>query len=511
MAPSTTPTIVRPPLAAAAEGPTWTGLGTMGAMQLRELFDGAPADAGRVEVSALAHDTRAVTPGTAFFCVRGFSRDGHELAGEAVARGAVALVVDHPLGLGVPEVVVDDVRAAMAPAAARLHGDPTATLEVVGITGTNGKTTSAYLVRHLLEAGGRRTGLLGTVSSIVGGVEAPTERTTPEGVELQRTFRAMLDAGDRACAMEVSSHALALHRADAVHWAVAVFTNLTQDHLDFHPTMEDYFLAKRRLFEADPRVAVVNVDDPYGRRLADELRGREGLVTVGVDSPDAHLRATEVSPGLAGATFRLGDLELRSPLPGAFNVLNALCALAAARALGVDDATLAAALAGAPRPPGRFEPVDEGQAFAVVVDYAHKPDALDAVLRAARPLTSGRLVVVVGAGGDRDRGKRPLMGAAAAAHADLVVVTSDNPRSEDPAAIAAELLAGVGRREGIEVVLDRREAIERAIGAAAPGDAVVIAGKGHERYQELAGGVKVPFDDVAVAREALRTVVGASC
>ncbi len=473
-------------------------------MRLGDLFAGAPPQARDVEVRALAYDTRAVAPGSAFFCVRGFTRDGHLLAPEAVARGAVALVVDHPLGVGVPEVVVPDVRAAMAPAAARLHGDPTARLRVVGITGTTGKTTTAYLVRHLLEAGGLPTGLLGTVSAVVGGVQTPAVRTTPEAIDLQATFRAMLDAGDRACAMEVSSHALALGRADAVHWSVALFTNLTQDHLDFHPTMEDYFLAKRRLFEADPRVAVVNVDDPYGRRLADELRGREGLVTIGVRSDDAVLRATEVRVDLAGARFRVGGLELRSPLPGAFNVLNALGALAAARALGVDDAVLADGLASAPRPPGRFEPVDEGQPFAVVVDYAHKPDALEAVLRAARSLTAGRLVVVLGAGGDRDRAKRPLMGAAAAAHADLVLVTTDNPRSEDPEAIAAEIIAGARGAGSVEVVLDRRAAIERALALAEAGDTVVLAGKGHERYQELAGGVRVPFDDVEVAREALR-------
>src|SRR3954462_2793088 len=255
-------------------------------MTLRELM-GAGAD---VEISHLAHDTREVGPGTLFFCVPGFTRDGHDLAGEAIGRGAVALVVERPLGLGVPEVQVASVRAAMAPAAARFHGDPTARLPIVGITGTNGKTTTAFLVRGLLEAAGRRSGLLGTVASVVGGVERETERTTPEAIELQATFAEMLAAGDQACAMEVSSHALALHRADCIHWAVAVFTNLGRDHLDFHADMDDYFLAKRRLFQADPGVAVINVDNPYGRRIAADL---EACVTVGIDT-EGDLRAVDL-------------------------------------------------------------------------------------------------------------------------------------------------------------------------------------------------------------------------
>jgi len=464
-------------------------------MRLDELLPGAPA----VEVRGLAYDTRRVQPGDAFFCVRGFTRDGHELAGEALERGAGALVVDHPLGLGVPEAVVEDVRAAMAPAAAALHGDPTARLSVVGVTGTNGKTTTAYLLRSLLEAAGRPTGLLGTVTSVVGGEEAPAIRTTPEAIDLQGTFARMLDAGDTHCAMEVSSHALELHRADAIHWAVAIFTNLTQDHLDFHPSMEDYFAAKRRLFDARPGVCVVNVDDPHGARLAAGLDGE--VVTVGLDA-GADMRATDVEFDLHGSTFRLDGTELRSPLPGRFNVLNVLGAVAAVRALGVDDRTIAAALPRAGRVPGRFEPVDEGQPFAVLVDYAHTPDSLENVLRAARPLARGAVWCVFGCGGDRDRDKRPLMGRVAAALADTVVVTSDNPRSEAPEAIIAQVAAGAP--DPVEVIVDRREAIARAVEGAREGDVVVIAGKGHEQGQELAGGVKVPFDDVAVAREALR-------
>jgi UDP-N-acetylmuramoyl-L-alanyl-D-glutamate--2,6-diaminopimelate ligase len=456
-------------------------------------------EAPPVEVTALAYDNRAVTPGTLFFCVRGFTRDGHDFARDAIARGAVALVVERPLGLGVPEVLVDDARAAMAPAAAALAGDPTARLTTVGITGTNGKTTSAFLMRALLEADGRSTGLLGTVTAVVGGEPRTVARTTPEAIDLQRTFAEMLAAGDEAVIMEVSSHALALHRADAIHWSAAVFTNLTQDHLDFHADMEDYFLAKRRLFEAGPALAVVNVDDPYGARLA---RDFPHAIRIGIDSDEAQVRAVELAGDAAGSSFAVDGLRLHTALPGRFNVLNALGAVVVARELGVEDRAIADGLAGAERVPGRFEPVDEGQGFAVFVDYSHKPDALEAVLRTARELTDGRLIVVFGAGGDRDRGKRPLMGRAAAEHADVAIITSDNPRNEDPEAIIAEVAQGAGA--AAERVVDRREAIERAVALAADGDVVVIAGKGHERYQEFEEGRTVAFDDVAVAREALR-------
>ncbi|HEV2999424.1 MAG TPA: UDP-N-acetylmuramoyl-L-alanyl-D-glutamate--2,6-diaminopimelate ligase, partial [Solirubrobacteraceae bacterium] len=309
-------------------------------------------EAAPVEITGLAYDNRKAEAGTLFFCVPGFTRDGHDFAADAVARGAAALVVDHPLGLGVPEVVVEDVRAAMAPAAARFFGDPTARLRMAGVTGTNGKTTTCFILRELLEAAGIRTGLLGTVTSFVGGQERATVRTTPEAIDLQRTFAEMLAGADAACAMEVSSHALELRRADAVHWDVAVFTNLTQDHLDFHDSMEDYFLAKRRLFEAGPRVTVVNVDDEYGRRLAAEFPGAIAYSLRDVE----RLEVT-----LSGSRFRLDGVELSTPLPGAFNVLNCLAAIHAARALGAPDAAIAEALPRLGRVPGRFEAVDEGQ------------------------------------------------------------------------------------------------------------------------------------------------------
>ena len=465
-------------------------------MTLRELLgNGAP----ELEISGLAYSSQSVTPGTLFFCVPGFRSDGHDFAPDAVERGAAALVCQRSLHLGVPEVVVEDVRAAMGPAAARFYGDPTAELEVVGITGTNGKTTTAFLVRHLVEAAGRQCGLLGTVKRVVGGVEEEVERTTPEAIDLQATFRRMLDGGDRACSMEVSSHALELGRAAGIHFACRVFTNLTQDHLDFHETMEAYFLSKRRLFDP-PGPAVVNVDDGYGRRLASEV----DCVTFAIDR-QADYRARDVQFDLMGSRFRCqtpeGELELVLPLPGLFNVQNALGAVAVARQLGIGAETIAAALGHFGRVPGRFEPVDEGQDFGVLVDYAHTPDSLENVLRAARELARGRVHVVFGAGGDRDRGKRPLMGDAARRLADRVLVTSDNPRSEPPEAIVDEIMEGAG--PDAERESDRARAIAVAIQDAEAGDVVVIAGKGHEQGQEFENGRKEPFDDRKVAREAL--------
>jgi UDP-N-acetylmuramoyl-L-alanyl-D-glutamate--2,6-diaminopimelate ligase len=465
---------------------------------LRELMGG---DAPDVEITGLHYRSSDVRPGGLFFCVPGFKTDGHDFAPDAVERGAAAIVCERPLGLDVPELVVSSARAAMGPAAACYYGDPTAKLTVVGITGTNGKTTTAFLTRAILERSGVRTGLLGTVKSIVGGVEEPVERTTPEGIDVQATFRRMLDEGDDACVMEVSSHALELGRAEGIHFACRVFTNLTQDHLDFHPDMETYFMAKRRLFDA-PGPSVVNVDDDYGNRLADDI---PEPVTYAVEAR-ADYRARDVTFDPSGSSFTCetpdGPVAIETRLPGLFNVQNALAAIAASRSLEVDLDVARAALAEADRVPGRFEPVDEGQPFTVLVDYAHTPEALDNVLRAARELTDGRVHVVFGAGGDRDRAKRPLMGKAAAALADRVVVTSDNPRSEDPNAIIAEILEGTG--PSVECEPDRRRAIALALSAADPGDVVVVAGKGHEQGQEFEHGRKEPFDDVTVVREALR-------
>ncbi len=480
---------------------------------------------GSVEVGDLAYDSRRVGDGALFFCIPGEKADGHGFAAAAVEAGAAALVVERELDLAVPQVVVADARAAMAPMAARFWGDPTVKLKVVGVTGTNGKTTTAFLVREILEAAGIQCGLLGTVKQVVGGVEEEVERTTPEAIDLQATFRRMLDAGDFVCAMEVSSHALALHRADAIHFDVALFTNLTQDHLDFHADMEEYFQSKRLLFGMGPGTAVVNVDDPYGRRLAGEFE----CLSFSAEGGNADFVARDVSVGAGGSEFTVvfpptglkrpnsgrnrpvgGGVRVRTGLPGDFNVANALGAFAAATELGVDPETAAAGLAAALAPAGRFEPLDEGQPFAVLVDYAHTPDSLKNVLRAARRMAGGRLISVFGAGGDRDRGKRPLMGRAGSQLSDLAIVTSDNPRSEEPGAIVEEILAGIEDRSGVEVEPDRRAAIELALRRARPGDTVVIAGKGHEQGQEFEDGRKIPFDDREVARSELRRLLGTS-
>jgi UDP-N-acetylmuramoyl-L-alanyl-D-glutamate--2,6-diaminopimelate ligase len=453
-----------------------------------------------VEVRDLAYDSRKVEPGTLFFCVVGEKVDGHEFGARAVEEGAAALVVERELTeLVVPQVVVEDSRAAMAPLAARFWGDPTAELRMVGVTGTNGKTTTAFLVQEILKAASFPCGLLGTVKQVVGGVEKEVVRTTPEAIELQATFRQMLEGGDEACVMEVSSHAMALHRADAIHFEVAIFTNLTQDHLDFHADMEDYFLAKRKLFEMGPKTAIVNVDDPYGRRLASEFE----CVTFSAEGAEADYSARDVSFDAGGASFGVGEIDLRTALPGHFNVANALGAFAAAEAMGVGPEIAAAGLARAGRVPGRFEPIDEGQGFTVLVDYAHTPDSLENVLRAARRLTEGKVISVFGAGGDRDRDKRPKMGRAGAELSDLTVITSDNPRSEDPEAIVGEVANGAEGAAELEIIVDRRSAIALALGRAEPGDIVVIAGKGHEQGQEFENGRKIPFDDREVAREEL--------
>lgn len=463
-----------------------------------------------IEITGLAYDERGVSPGTLFFCLRGPTRDGHDFATEVIQAGAVALVVSRLLPVDAPQIQVADVFASMGPAASAFYGHPTRELEVVGVTGTNGKTTTTYLVRALLEADHRQTGLLGTITNVIGGVERPPERTTvPLALDLQRTFRMMLDGGDRACAMEVFSLWLAVAQVDSVAFDLAIFTNLTREHLDFHLTMENYFAAKRRLFiESQTAHAVINVDDSYGARLAQEQELDGKVVTFALEDERATFRATDVRTGLDGSSFTVlapdGAHRLSSPLRGRFNVYNVLGAFAAARTLGVPASTAAGAIEHAGQVPGRFESVDEGQPFVVLVDYAHTPDALENVLRAARNLTDHHLHVVFGCGGDRDRDKRPMMGEIAARLADHVIVTSDNPRSEDPEAIIAQIRAGIDRE--VADTLDRRDAITGAIERAKPGDVVVIAGKGHERGQEFKEGRKVPFDDVAVAREVLRSL-----
>ena len=443
-----------------------------------------------VEITDLAYDTRAVAEGALFFCVRGARFDGHELADRAIESGAAALVVEKPVASKVPQIIVEDSRAAMAAAAQEFFGHPSEELEIAAVTGTNGKTTTAFLLYAILAAAGRKPGLLGTIESRIGGEIRPAIRTTPEAIDLHRAFREMLDAGDRSAAMEATSHGSQLGRLDGIRFSSLAFTNLTQDHLDLHGTMENYFEAKRRLFLDARPPAAINVGDPWGRKLADD---RPDALTYGF-ADDAQIRPD----ALDGIDFKL---------KGRFNVENALAALASARLLGVDDDAIARGLESLEGVPGRFEAVDEGQPFTVIVDYAHTPDSLENVLTTARELDSGRLICVFGCGGDRDREKRPLMGRVVAELADLPIVTSDNPRSEDPGAIIDEILGGMDGDP--EMIQDRRSAIARAIEVADPGDVVVIAGKGHEQGQQFRDRT-VPFDDREVAREALRRLRAAT-
>jgi UDP-N-acetylmuramoyl-L-alanyl-D-glutamate--2,6-diaminopimelate ligase len=464
-----------------------------------------------VAVGDLAFDSREVRPGTLFFCVPGATVDGHAHAADAVERGAVALVVERELDVAVPQLVVVDVRRSMGPAADLFFGRPTRELTVAGVTGTNGKTTTSFLLFAALAAAGRRPGLLGTIESRIGGERRGVKFTTPEAIFLQRTFREMLDAGDRSCAMEASSHASALGRLDGTRFGALVFTNLSQDHLDLHGSMDAYYEAKRRLFvEPGPDGALppaaVNVADPHGARLAAELDALGGrLVTFGLDRGDIHATGLELGPD--GASFTAGGLALRTRLRGRFNVENVLGAVAAGRLLGLPDDAIVRGVEHVTGVPGRLEPVEEGQPFAVLVDYAHTPTALEHVLVAAREICAGRLICVFGCGGDRDRGKRGQMGTVARTYADRAILTSDNPRSEDPLAIIDDVVAGSGGEgPGLDIEPDRRLAIRHAVGLAGEGDIVVIAGKGHEPGQTFADRT-VPFSDVDEARDALRRLV----
>ena len=446
------------------------------------------------EIADVTHDSHEVPglPSPMFCCVSGRRRDGHDFAGDAVADGAVALLVERPLRLAVPQLQVRDVREAMGHVASIVHGDPVGSLDLVGITGTNGKTTTAHLLGEVLRADGRSVAVLGTLTQT---------RTTPEATDLHRRLAELRSEGVTDVVMEVTSHAMELHRVAGCHFKVAAFTNLSQDHLDFHGTMEAYFRAKAKLFVPEySNHAFVNLDDLYGSLLNDAAI----IPTSGVrlaDASDLVLRPT-------GSTFRWRGVQIALPMAGDFNVRNAILAAAVAKHLGVSDAALVSGLSSA-AVPGRYEMIDEGQSFAVVVDYAHTPDGLGRVLLAARRTLQahGAVIAVFGCGGERDRGKRPMMGQVASANADRVIVTTDNPRSESPTTIIDEVRAGIRDAGNVQIIEDRREAIAAAIALARPGDVVVIAGKGHETGQER-DGVITPFDDREVAREALSSISG---
>ena len=474
--------------------------------ELRDVFAALGAspvvDDERTVVDDLAVDARRVRSGSVFFCVSGFGVDGHDWAGEAVANGAVALVAERRLDVAAPQILVADARAALATVAVEYWGRPTETLPVVGVTGTSGKTTTAYLLHSILEAAGRRPGLYSTIETQIGSERTPSRPWTPVAFHLQGAFRSMLDAGNLSCAIEATSYDSDLRRLDGVHFAALVFTNLGHDHLDFHGTFENYYAAKRRLFLDERPPAAVNVGDPYGRRLFSELRerGHERVLTFGL-SPEADVSPEKLESAAEGARLRVDGLELRTRLPGAFNVENVLAAVAAARLLDVPDEAIATGISALASVPGRMEVIDEGQPFSVFVDYAHKPEALEAVLRTARTLTDGRVLCVFGCGGDCYRGKRPMMGRIASSLSDLVIVTTDNPRNEDPQAIVDDIVAG-GAPD--EVELDRRRAIERVVDLARPGDVILVAGRGHETEQELSEGRTVRLDDRDVVRDVLR-------
>ena len=450
-------------------------------------------------------DSRAVAPGALFFCVPGEAVDGHAFAADAVARGARALVVERWIDTDVTQLRVASVRDVMGPLSSAVFDHPSRAMTVVGVTGTNGKTTSAFMLEKAFAAGGAATGLIGTVEMHIAGETHPVVHTTPEAPDLQLLLARMRDAGAQAVAMEVSSHGLSLGRVAGTRFACGLFTNLTRDHLDFHGTMEEYENAKAMLFDGTlTGRGAVNADDPAGRRLLDGAA--IPLVSFGF-SDDADLRATRVESSRAGSSFVCesmgGGVDVTVRIAGRYNVSNALGVLAVFRALDLPLEQAAEGIAALPGVPGRMEAIDAGQSFSVLVDYAHTPDSLENVLRAAREVCEGSLIAVFGCGGDRDPGKRPLMGRIGTALADRAIITSDNPRSEDPSAIIAAIEAGARETNGVyEIEPDRRAAIARALAVARPGDVVLIAGKGHETGQRFADRV-LPFDDRTVAREEL--------
>jgi UDP-N-acetylmuramoyl-L-alanyl-D-glutamate--2,6-diaminopimelate ligase len=475
--------------------------------RLAAALDGARADGSLArEITAVVHDSRAVRPGALFVALRGARFDGGEFVRDAIARGASAVVLDEPharallpLPDGATAIVVDDEPRALSRLAAAFYGSPSRDVRVAGITGTNGKTTTTHFVSAILERAGVATGRIGTLGAHFGDAMWPLDNTTPLADELQRMLSEMRERGARAVAMEVSSHALALGRVADVTFAVAALTNLSREHLDFHGDMEAYAAAKRALFEQADR-SVLPQDDPFGRAWSGELRAAARECTTYGFAPEADVRAVDLTLG-DRTSFVVDGTRFGLALPGRFNVSNALAALCVARAFGVDDTTSAAALADFELVPGRMERVGDGS-LDVLVDYAHTPDALAHVLRAARELARGRVIVVFGCGGDRDRGKRPQMGRIATELADRTIVTSDNPRGEDPRAIVDDVLAGATPGADLIAEPDRRAAIRRAVTGARSGDVVIVAGKGHETYQ-LVGGRSERFDDRDEVRAAL--------
>lgn len=477
-------------------------------MLIRGLGFSCPTELAKVEINELSYDSKAVGPGKLFVAIPGFKADGARFAQEALVKGAAGVVSEKPLFLDDPRIITcPNARRALAILADRLYGHPSGKLKIVGITGTNGKTTTTYLIRSILNQAGERAGLIGTIRYLIGEEGYVAPNTTPESLDLQRLLSQMVEEKVSTVVMEVSSHGLALERVTGCEFKVAVFTNLTQDHLDFHPTMEDYLLAKLRLFEMleEGNVAVVNADDPVAERVI-QTASKAGIITYGL-SGRAKVRAKGIVLSQKGTEFVVtwegGQIPVKSKLPGKHNVYNALAAFSAGLALGFSNGLLVKGLESLEGVSGRFELVDEGQPFTVIVDYAHTPDALERLLSAAREITRGRVLCVFGCGGDRDRKKRPTMGRIATTMAGYTIITSDNPRTEDPEVIVKEIKGGVVPGSQYEIVVDRKAAIQRGMDLLREGDSMVIAGKGHEDYQIL-GTAKVHFDDREIAREALR-------
>ena len=463
------------------------------------------------EITGVRYDSRRVTPGNLFVAVRGTSLDGHSFIEQAVDKGAVAVVGERAaLSQRATAIVVPDSRGALAQLAATFFGDPSRKLKMIGVTGTNGKSTTTFLIKHLLERASQSTGLIGTVQYEVGERRLPASRTTPESLDLQELLSQCVEAGCRNVVIEVSSHALSQGRANEIEFDIGVFTNLTRDHLDFHNGMKDYFLAKARLFESlrqsqkKDRKAIVNIDDPYGQQLVARFGRDLPIISYGMGAR-ADFRASDFKVDMNGTSYRLDAKDksylVRLPLIGRFNIYNSLAALAAAHAVGLDVRNAVLALAKAPQIPGRLEAVPAKRKFQVFVDYAHTDDALLNVVKTCRDLNPNRLILVFGCGGNRDRAKRPLMGAVADQYADYAFITSDNPRKEDPEAIVRDVETGF-KHKNYEKIVDRKLAITRAIAMAQPRDIVLIAGKGHEKYQEFSDHT-VPFDDVETAARAL--------
>lgn len=482
------------------------------AKALAEIIKGIEVQASsgnsQVIVRGMSMDSRRVQPGDLFACVSGFKVDGHDYAVKAIASGAVALVVDHFLPLDVPQVKVSNVRQAVGAFAAAVNDHPSERLELVGVTGTNGKTTITYLIEKIGTKHGKKVGLIGTLGSRIDGREIPGERTTPEAIEVQKLLGDMVAEGVSLAVMEVSSHAMDLGRVSGCEFDAGIFTNLTQDHLDYHKTMEDYLHAKSSLFsnlvgKKQPKISILNGDDSSFSKLSQASAAR--VVSYGIDK-DVDYRAENVEVTSEGVRFevrcREGIQTIQYSTPGFFSVYNALAAFVWGVERGYNPGSVAEALTEIPGVPGRFESIRLGQPFQVIVDYAHTPDGLENVVRTARGFTKGRLITVFGCGGDRDRGKRPLMGGAASQWSDFVIVTSDNPRTEDPDQIIKEVLIGINGVDHV-TLRDRREAIWSACRMAKAEDTILIAGKGHETYQ-IFGTEVHPFDDREVAREALR-------